>query len=94
MCDDGWGAASDNWPGHPVASAQSALREEEPVRTAEVTARCIVELYDLQAGVLDREQQVVQPFTDQVVLPKSPFLTATSSSPHAVCDCRELASAG
>ena len=79
MCDDGWGAASDNWPGHQVAPAQSALREEEPVRTAEVTARCIVELYDLQAGILDREQQVVQPFTDQVLrlcsLPPAPSLT-------------------
>ena len=59
LCDDGWGVAGDNWPGHQVASAISALRKEEPVRTEEVTAQCIVELYRLQAGIPDREQHHV-----------------------------------
>ena len=59
MCCDGWGAVGENWPGHQVASAISALRKEEPVRTEEVTAQCIVELYRLQAGIPDREQQLV-----------------------------------
>jgi hypothetical protein len=68
MGDDGWGAASDNWTGHSYSSAQNVLREEGPIRTAEVTARCIVELYELQSGILDREQQVAQPFIDQVFL--------------------------
>ena len=66
MGDDGWGAASDNWTGNSFSSAQNVLREEGPIRTAEVTARCIVELYELQSGILDREQQVAQPFIDQV----------------------------
>ena len=59
MCCDGLGAAGENWPGYQVASAISALREEEPVRTEAVTAQCIVELYRLQAGIPDREQQLV-----------------------------------
>ncbi len=79
MGDDGWGAASDNWPSHPVTSEQNRLREEAPSRTADVTARCMVELYDLQSGILDREQQVVQPFIDQVLPSGSPFLRICKS---------------
>jgi hypothetical protein len=73
MGDDGWGAASDNWTGHSVSPAQNVLREEGPPRTAEVTARCMVELYELQSGILDREQQVAQPFIDQVFYSCAPF---------------------
>jgi hypothetical protein len=68
MGDDGWGAASDNWPGHSVIVSPSSLREDEQWRTAEVNERCIVELYELQSGILDRELQIVQPFTDQVLI--------------------------
>jgi hypothetical protein len=79
MGDDGWGAASDKWTGHSLTSAQNVKREEGPIRTAEVTARCIAELYELQSGILDREQQVAQPFIDQV-FPLLPFFLFLPSS--------------
>jgi hypothetical protein len=86
MGDDGWGAASDNWTGHSFSSAQNVLREEGPIRTAQVTARCIVELYELQSGILDREQQVAQPFIDQVfpLLPLFFFLPSSEPPPQGV----------
>jgi hypothetical protein len=79
MGDDGWGAASDNWPGHCVSSEQNSSAPEVPLRTAEVTARCMVELYELQSGVLDRERQVVQPLADQVS-PSRSFVAAASAT--------------
>jgi hypothetical protein len=78
MGDDGWGAAGDNWPGHCVAE-QISSPQEVPLRTAEVTARCMVELYELQSGVLDRERQVVQPFADQVLHSRS-FVAAANAT--------------